>query len=337
MAVFMQLCCLFLVLLPVCSYMNARLGRLARRPGHRSAMSGVGIGRKPSGTLRDVPLHILRPDYAIDGTPKGCENALPWQIDPCASEDIPRMRTAGRLAREVLDTAVRSVAIGMTTDYIDSIVHAACMARSCYPSPLNYQRFPKSCCTSVNEVICHGIPGSRVLKDGDIVNIDVTIFHDGVHGDCSETVCVGNVAPRTRDLVQTTHAALQNAISHCRAGLSYNTIGGRIEDITNPKGFSSVQEFAGHGIHRHFHCNPDVLHFRNTLRSGTMEVGHTFTIEPMVCLGKRHYEMLADGWTAVTKDRLPSAQFEHTLLVTADGVDVLTKKLDDSPKFFWET
>jgi len=278
----------------------------------------------------------MKPDYALDGIPKVKKNNVAWLIPPCPADDIPRMRVAGRIAREVLDEAVRLVRPGIRTDDIDKVVHEATIKRGSYPSPLNYHGFPKSCCTSVNEIICHGIPDSTVLIEGDIVNIDVTVFHDGVHGDCSETVFVGAVDDRIRDLVITTFDCWMAAITFCRPGRSYSDIGGIIEDIIAPKGYSTVKEFCGHGVGRVFHQYPNVLHYRNTQRSGIMEVGHTFTIEPMICMKSNSPVMWPDKWTAATSDGLPSAQFEHTLLMTEHGPEVLTAKLPTSPKYSWE-
>jgi methionyl aminopeptidase len=195
----------------------------------------------------EVPPSILRPDYALDGIPKSKSRGLPWEVFPQTAEDIERMRVSGRIAREVLDTAVRFVKAGVTTQEIDALVHEETIRRNSYPSPLNYHNFPKSCCTSINEIICHGIPDSTVVKDGDIINIDVTIFHDGVHGDCSETVMIGNVSPAVKDLVITTYQAWQAAIAICKPGTKYSDIGGVIEDIIVPKGYTSVREFCGHG------------------------------------------------------------------------------------------
>lgn len=200
---------------------------------------------------RLVPGNIARPDYAIDGKPKKRKEGQAWSIVPTPPQDIANMRIAGRYAREVLDAAVRSVAPGITTESIDALVHEECLKRQCYPSPLNYHNFPKSCCTSVNEVICHGIPDSTVLQVGDILNIDVTVFINGVHGDCSETVVVGpldQVDSKVKDLVYTTYLAWQAAINHCKPGVPYSELGGLIEDVCIPKGYSSAKEFCGHGL-----------------------------------------------------------------------------------------
>ena len=283
-----------------------------------------------------VPPTIGRPDYANDGIPKAKgRGTMPWDIYPQTPEDIVRMRVAGRIAREVLDAAVRYVKPGVTTDSIDKLVHEETVKRNSYPSPLNYHNFPKSCCTSLNEVICHGIPDSTVVKEGDIINIDITIFHDNVHGDCSETVIVGDVSkadPKVKDLVITTYNAWKAAIAFCKPGRKYSDIGGIIEDIVKPKGYTSVKEFCGHGIGRVFHTTPNILHYKNNQRNGVMEVGHTFTIEPMICLGSNVAVVWPDKWTATTSDGLATAQFEHTLLITESGVEELTGKLPSSPR-----
>jgi len=286
---------------------------------------------------RVIPKGIMLPDYAKDGKPKNKKDlAMPWDVDPQTPEDIERMRVSGRIAREVLDTAIRAVRPGMTTDDIDRIVHEATLERNSYPSPLNYHGFPKSCCTSINEIICHGIPDSTVIPDGAIMNIDVTIFHDGVHGDCSETVLVGEVSPEMRDLVVTTYDAWKAAINFCKPGAKYSDIGGVIEDVVKPKGYSSVKEFCGHGIGRVFHATPNVLHYKNKQRSGIMVPGHTFTIEPMICMGSAVPVTWPDKWTSATSDGGATAQFEHTLLITETGVEELTAKLPSSPKYAWE-
>jgi methionyl aminopeptidase len=220
---------------------------------------GFGVLKKPAfkytglvvpgilGLPLDVPQAIERPNYALDGIPKDKARGLPWEVTPQTAEDIVKMRVSGKIAREVLDAAVRFVKAGVTTQEIDTLVHGETIKRNAYPSPLNYHGFPKSCCTSINEIICHGIPDSTIVKDGDIINIDVTIFHDGVHGDCSETVMIGNVSPEVKDLVITTYQAWQAAIAICKPGVKYNEIGGVIEDIIAPKGYTSVKEFCGHG------------------------------------------------------------------------------------------
>jgi methionyl aminopeptidase len=202
------------------------------------------------GPTRPVPEHIMKPDYALDGIPKSSRSrpVNPWEIIPTSEENIKLMKIAGRHAREVLDAAIRAVKVGMTTDEIDAIVHEETIKRNCYPSPLNYNHFPKSCCTSLNEVICHGIPDSTVLHDGDIMNIDVTVYYQGVHGDCSETVLVGNdVDPAVKDLVRTTYESLEQAIKICKPNVNYNQIGEVIENIAKAKKCTSCKQFCGHG------------------------------------------------------------------------------------------
>jgi len=292
------------------------------RPGKQSAR-------------RTVPMEIPRPDYWKDGQPKARGPLLPWQIEVKSEADIEGMRAAGRVAREVLDAAGRAVRVGATTDSIDAVVHEEAIKRGAYPSPLNYHGFPKSCCTSVNEVICHGIPDSSRLRDGDILNVDVTCFYGGFHGDCSETFLVGEVDEAGKQLVKVTHDCWQAAISYCRPGAEYKEIGRIIEDFIRPHGYTTVSVFCGHGIGKVFHTTPNVLHYRNN-EPGTMEVGHCFTIEPMICEGTEKHVEWRDGWTATTKDGKRSAQFEHTLLITPDGVEPLTGRLESSNRFFWE-
>jgi len=315
--------------------------------GLRLYMHGKGFGATKSsgfvytGSLKpgvigpplEIPAHIKRPDYADDGVPKAKSKGLPWEITPQTPDDIARMRVAGRIAREVLDIATQLVKPGITTAEIDRVVHEETIKRDSYPSPFNYHGFPKSCCTSVNEIICHGIPDSTVLKEGDIINIDVTVFHDGVHGDCSETVLVGQVSDRVKELVVTTFEAFQAAVRMCKPGVKYSEIGGVIEDIASAKGLTSVREFCGHGVGRVFHTTPSVLHYKNKVRAGVMAPGHTFTIEPMLCLGNSKPVTWPDQWTAATSDGLQTAQFEHTLLITETGVEELTGKLPNSPPY----
>lgn len=285
---------------------------------------------------REVPPEIERPDYALDGIPKMKSPSLPWNIEVKNLEDISGMKEAGRVAREVLDLAGAAVKPGMTTDEIDRVVHEAAVARGAYPSPLNYHGFPKSCCTSVDEIVCHGIPDSTVLQEGMIVNVDVTVFYQGYHGDCSEMFCVGEVDQAAKDLIQVTYDAWQLAIAYCQPGKHYKGIGGIIQAYVEGKGYSTVRNFCGHGIGKMFHTNPNILHYRNGEPNGVMRPGHTFTIEPMICEGTAKNVCWPDKWTAATSDGKRTAQFEHTLLVTDDGVVPLTGKLDSSPRQFWE-
>lgn len=234
------------------------------------------------------------------------------------------MRKAGRLAREVLDTVLAAVRPGVSTDELDRIAHESIIARDAYPSPLNYMGFPKSLCTSVNEVVVHGIPDSRVLAEGDIINCDVTVFAHGMHGDCSETVFVGEVDAEARKLVEVTWECLLRAIDVVRPGNRLNAIGLAVETHALQNGFSVVRGFTGHGVGEHFHMSPYIAHFYEAGNRGQMVEGMTFTIEPMINVGAAECVIWPDNWTAVTADLRRSAQFEHTLLVTSNGVEILT-------------
>ncbi|KAL7577785.1 hypothetical protein ACA910_010541 [Epithemia clementina (nom. ined.)] len=280
---------------------------------------------------------IMKPDYAETGIPSsGGKLLLPWMIEVKTPKEIEQMRKAGALAREILDLAGRAVAVGVTTDAIDELVHAEIIKRGAYPSPLNYHGFPKSCCTSVNEVICHGIPDDRRLENGDIINIDITVYLNGYHGDCSEMFVVGEVDEAGKRLLQTTYDCWIKACQFVAPGRDYKDIGAIVEDYVVPKGFSTVRNFCGHGIGSTFHTNPNILHYRNNEPNGQMAAGHTFTIEPMICEGSAKALSWPDEWTATTVDGKRSAQFEHTLLITPDGVEALTGKTADSPLQFWE-
>jgi len=282
---------------------------------------------------------ISFPDYAFDGQPKNRPALFPWVIEVKKPDEIEKMRAAGRCAREVLDLAGSQVQPGITTDEIDRIVHEASVKRGAYPSPLGYHGFPKSCCTSVNEVICHGIPDNRPLQEGDVVNIDITCHLNGYHGDCSEMFVVGGEAAidsKGRRLLQATYDCWVKAMNFVKPGRDYKDIGAIIEDHVTEQGFTTVKSFCGHGIGSVFHTNPNILHYRNSEPAGKMAPGHTFTIEPMICEGGASFLMWPDDWTATTRDGGRSAQFEHTLLITPDGVEALTAKLESSPVQFWE-
>ena len=266
-----------------------------------------------------VPAEIGRPPYAETGQP--LEHDEPPVQPP---EVIEAMRRAGRAAAEVLRETGAAVRPGINTDELDRICHEACIARGGYPSPLNYKGFPKSLCTSVNEVICHGIPDSRELLDGDIVNLDVTIYLDGVHGDTNATFLVGTVDPESRRLVEVTRECLERAIDVVRPGAPFNAIGRAIQEHAEGNGFGVVRAFVGHGIGRQFHSGLHVPHYFVPGFTTRMEEGMTFTIEPMITAGAWEHRLWDDDWTAVTTDLRRTAQFEHTLLVTAEGADVLT-------------
>ncbi|XP_043596717.1 methionine aminopeptidase 1 [Bombus pyrosoma] len=284
---------------------------------------------------REVPEHIKRPDYATHPTGLSVSEQSvrgSAQIKILDDEEIEGMRVACKLGREVLDEAARACDVGVTTAEIDRAVHEACIERDCYPSPLNYYQFPASCCTSVNEVICHGIPDTRPLEDGDICNVDVTVYHNGFHGDLNETFLVGNVKPEVKKLVEVTYECLSKAIDIVRPGEKYREIGNIIQKHAQAHGFSVVRSYCGHGIHRLFHTAPSVPHYAKNKAVGVMKPGHCFTIEPMISQGTWRDEMWPDTWTAVTADGQWSAQFEHTLLVTETGCDILTKRLANDGK-----
>ena len=270
---------------------------------------------------REVPPHIVRPDYALDsrGRPGRRESGRPKD-----AETIALMRVAGRAAAEVLASLGEAVRPGITTDELDAIAHQGCVDRGGYPSPLGYNGFPKSLCTSVNEVICHGFPDSTVLKDGDIVNCDVTIYTGGVHGDTNATFLVGDVDEASRKLVDVTRECLEVGIAAVRPGNQVRDIGRAIQTHAEDRGYGVIRAFVGHGIGRTFHSDPQVFHYDNPAARQVLEPGMTFTIEPMISMGDWHHEMWDDGWTAVTVDRSRTAQFEHMLVVTETGAEVLT-------------
>jgi methionyl aminopeptidase len=279
-----------------------------------------------------VPDTIRRPDYGQheDGQPLS-ELALRGKssnICSLSEDEIEGMRVACKLGREVLDEAAKVIGIGVTTEEIDRIVHEACIDRECYPSPLNYYRFPKSCCTSVNEVICHGIPDMRPLKEGDICNVDVTVYHRDFHGDLNETFFIGKVPEEAEKLVKTTWECLQKAIEIVKPGTKYRDVGNVIQKHAQAHGFSVVRSYCGHGIHRLFHTAPSIPHYAKNKAIGVMKPGHCFTIEPMISEGTWRDEIWPDDWTAVTQDGKLSAQFEETFLVTDTGVEILTRRRD---------
>ena len=269
---------------------------------------------------RPVPQRIARPSYiANDGEPSG------RTLVPLTDDDaVARLRRACAAARRVLDRVGVHVAPGVTTDQLDAISHDAYVAEGGYPSPLGYRGFPKSICTSVNEVVAHGIPDDRALVDGDIVNCDITIYLDGMHGDCSATFLVGAVEPETRRLVDVTERCLYAGIGVVRPGGRVRDIGRAIQAIAHADGFGIVRELVGHGIGEEFHSAPYVHHYDEPRDRTRLRPGMVFTIEPMLTLGSPDVVQWDDGWTIVTMDGQPSAQFEHTVIVTDDGVEVLT-------------
>lgn len=271
-----------------------------------------------------VPDSIEKPEYALSGTPT---TERPF-CKKTSSDQIDRMRNAGSVARQVLDTILGHVGVGVTTNELDVIGHNKAIELGAYPSPLNYVGFPKSICTSVNEVVVHGIPDSRPLVDGDIINCDVTVYYQGMHGDCSETVFVGDVDLASKKLVEVTWECLARSIEIVRPGVKLSAIGTIVEECVKSHGYGVVRQFTGHGIGQFFHMAPYVAHFFEPENNLVLEEGMTFTIEPMINGGSPDCQIWADNWTAVTTDLARSAQFEHTLLVTGDGVDILTGDLN---------
>ena len=287
-----------------------RVGGAAFRPG--AVRPGVVSPR------RAVPPAIPRPNYALTGRPR----PSPRVTDPQLR--IARIQRACRAAAEVLAEGARALEPGITTDAIDAIVHDAYIARGGYPSTLNYHGYPKALCTSVNEVILHGIPDSRPLQDGDIVNLDVTIYLEGMHGDCSGTYAVGEADEASRRLMRVTRECLELGISAVKPGHPISEIGRAIERHATAHGYGVVRAFCGHGIGEDFHVDPQVLHYHEPRARQVMEEGMVFTIEPMLTMGQPDHVLWPDGWTAVTADGQRAAQFEHTILVTRDGAEVLT-------------
>ena len=269
--------------------------------------------------MRPVPAHIPRPEYV--GKP-GPERFTGSEVKD--AETIEKMRVASRLAAQARELVGSHVAPGITTDELDRIGHEFLCDHGAYPSTLGYRGFPKSLCSSVNEVICHGIPDSTVVEDGDIVNIDITAFLDGVHGDTNATFLAGDVDEETRLLVERTKEALERGIKAVRPGRRINVIGRVIESYAKRYGYGVVRDFTGHGIGTSFHSGLVIPHYDESHYDDVIEVGMTFTIEPMLNLGTHEWDMWDDKWTVVTKDRRRSAQFEHTLLVTPTGAEVLT-------------
>lgn len=267
----------------------------------------------PLSPKREVPASIKLPDYAKDGVPRSEQvYAGRNNIRILTEKEIKGMRKVCRLAREVLDLAASEVKPGVTTDYIDEVVHKACLERNSYPSPLNYCNFPKSVCTSVNEIICHGIPDNRPLVEGDIVNIDVTLYHGGFHGDINETYYVGEKAkadPESVRVVETARECLDQAIAMVKPGCLFREFGNTIEKHAKSKNCSVVRQYVGHGVNQLFHCSPNIPHYAKNKAVGAAKAGMTFTIEPMINLGSYRDKTWPDDWTSSTYDGKRSAQF----------------------------
>jgi methionyl aminopeptidase len=244
--------------------------------------------------------------------------------------EIEKMRVAGKLASEVLEMIEPHVVPGISTDELNDICHEYIVnVQGTIPAPLNYRGFPKSICTSINQTVCHGIPGPKKLKSGDIINIDITVIKDGYHGDTSKMFCVGEVNPHAKRLVKITQEAMYLGIKQVKAGATLGDIGYAIQKYAESNRYSVVREFCGHGIGKTFHEDPHVLHYGKSGEGEKLEAGMIITIEPMLNLGKRHVKVLGDGWTAVTKDHSLSAQWEHTVLVTENGYEILTLRQEE--------
>lgn len=246
-------------------------------------------------------------------------------------DDIAKMRIAGRLAAQVLEMIGEHVQIGVTTDELNTICHDYIVnVQKAIPAPLNYNGFPKSICTSINHVVCHGIPNDKPLKDGDIINIDITVIKDGYFGDTSKMFSVGKTSEWAERLCRVTQECLYKGIEIVRPGTRLGDIGEVIQKHAESNGYSVVREYCGHGIGTVFHEEPQILHYGKAGTGLELKEGMTFTIEPMINLGKKETRLLGDGWTAITKDRKLTAQWEHTLVVTADGYEIFTLRNDET-------
>ena len=285
----------------------------------RDAKTGNLIPGRISPKL-DVPASIPRPEYVGKAVPSkftGSNIKTPEQIE--------KIRHSGKIAAQAIELVGQNAKPGITTDELDKLAHKFLIDNGAYPSTLGYRGYPKSICSSLNEVICHGIPDDTVLEDGDILNIDITAYIDGFHGDSNQTFLVGEVKPEVADLVERTREALARGIAVVAPGRSVNLIGRAIESYAKRFNYGVVRDFTGHGIGEAFHSGLIIPHYDSAPKySDEMQVGMVFTIEPMLTLGTYQWDMWADGWTVVTKDKSITAQFEHTLVVTETGADILT-------------
>ena len=287
------------------------------------------LGHLVPGTLsaaRSVPAGVQRPEYVGRPGPRKFSGS-----DVYSPSDIVLIRESGRIAAQAVEAVGAAIRPGVTTDELDAIAHEFLLAHDAYPSTLGYRGFPKSCCTSLNEVICHGIPDDTILQNGDIVNIDITAFKHGMHGDLNKTFVVGTAPPEITDLVDRTREALNRGIKAIAPGREVNVIGRAIESYAKRFGYGVIRDYTGHGVGSAFHSGLIIPHYDSAPAFNTvMEVGMVFTIEPMLTLGTPHHpgtiawDEWPDGWTIVTRDRSWTAQFEHTLVVTERGADILT-------------
>ncbi|MEY4398142.1 MAG: type methionyl aminopeptidase [Actinomycetota bacterium] len=271
-------------------------------------------------SLLGVPSNIKKPEYVGKPAPAKFTGS-----DVKTPEQIEKIRAAGKIAAGAIEMLRGHIAPGITTDELDKLAHQYILDHGAYPSALGYRGFPKSICTSLNEVICHGIPDDTVLVDGDIVNIDITAYLDGFHGDLNHTIEVGEVSEDVHNLVVRTKESLERGMLAARPGRAVNTIGLAIENYAKRFGYGVVRDFTGHGVGEAFHSGLIIPHYDSAPNYATeIEVGMVFTIEPMLTLGTYQWEMWSDGWTVTTKDKSITAQFEHTIAITEDGVDILT-------------
>ncbi len=248
-----------------------------------------------------------------------------------SSREIELMRKTCSLATKTMEYIAPFVVPGVSTEELNKLCHDYIVKNNAYPSPLNYHGFPKSICTSLNEVVCHGIPNKdHIVKDGDILNIDITTYLDGFHGDTNKTFLVGNVKPEVKKLVEVTYECMMAGIKTVRPGGHIGDIGAAIQEIAHSHGYSVVEDYCGHGIGREFHEAPQVVHVGKKGTGPAMKAGMTFTIEPMINLGVKETKLLSDGWTVITKDKKWSAQFEHTILVTNEGFEILTLRSEET-------
>ncbi len=269
---------------------------------------------------RSVPSAIVRPEYVGKAAPARFTGS-----DVKTPEQVAKIRSAGRIAAQAIQLVGEACKPGVTTDELDRIGHEFVISQGAYPSTLGYRGFPKSLCSSINEVICHGIPDDTVLEDGDIINIDITAFKDGFHGDSNVTFLVGDVAPDVKLLVERTHEAMMRGIKAALPGRTVNIIGRAIETYAKRFDYGVVRDFTGHGVGEAFHSGLVIPHYDSAPHfDDEIKVGMVFTIEPMLTLGTHEWEIWSDDWTVITKDRSITAQFEHTIVITDDGPEILT-------------
>jgi methionyl aminopeptidase len=269
---------------------------------------------------RLVPASIVRPEYVGKSAPAKFTGS-----DVKTQDQVDKIRDTGRIAAQAIQLVGEACKPGVTTDELDGIGHEFVVSQGAYPSTLGYRGFPKSLCSSINEVICHGIPDDTVLQDGDIINIDITAFKDGFHGDSNVTFLVGDVAPEVELLVERTHEAMMRGINAALPGRSVNIIGRAIESYAKRFNYGVVRDFTGHGVGEAFHSGLVIPHYDSSPHyDDEIKVGMVFTIEPMLTLGTHEWEIWSDDWTVITKDRSLTAQFEHTIVITDDGPEILT-------------